>query len=365
MTDVLQPSEVKEPLSLDDPDETTDLFSDPDDANGDGKVFKTPIVRGRYKLPDPDTGKERAFSRASTIAKTIANTYMLDLWNERNIVLGMGRRPDLVTLAGTLTDDEKDKNALNDVASKAKDTAGAHAGAYHGTAVHNLVECADRGEDLPKGTSKDNVRTVQTYQEALQEYSAVVLPNMIERVVLCRELDIAGRLDRILKLDLEKVGRPLTEPAHVIGDLKTQKTMDFGALDIAMQLAIYSRADLMWNEDTGQWEEIQLNIRQDFGMVMHLPSTDTIGVLYLINLDQGWEYVKLAMDVREARKNKNLLRKVLEVDGNPWKRAIMRATSRDQLSGIWKEANSQGEWTKSLEALGMRKLAEIEADTDE
>jgi len=346
---------------LEDP-ATTDTFGDPADPefkDGD-KPFKAIISRGRYKLPDPETGKERMFSRASTISRTIADTYHLDRWNDRMIVKGMATRPDLVTLAGAV--DLEDRDTLQDIAEQAKTAAGARQGANHGTALHSLAERADHGLELPPGTHKKNVEGIETYREALSAAGATVVPDLMERVVLCQELDIVGRLDRVLEINPAALGMDIPGPVYGIGDLKTQKTMDFGGLDISMQLAIYAHGDLMWNEDTGEWEEIQLDIQQNWGVVMHLPSTGGKCEIYLINLAKGWAYVQMAMAVRRARKDKTLLKRVVTMDTNPWTRAIMRAQGKTELSRIWKDAYSRGEWNSNLEALGKQRLAVLQSN---
>jgi hypothetical protein len=347
---------------LEDPAGTgDDLFGDPADPDApDGdKPYKAIIVRGRYKLPDPDSGEKRMFSRTSTIAKTLADTYHLDRWNDRMIVAGLAARPDLVTLAGAV--DLEDKETLQDIAEQAKTAAGARQGANHGTALHALAERADRGEELPKGTHRANVKGIQMYRDALEAAGATVVPGWMERVVLCSGLDIVGRLDRVLQINPAALGMSIPGPVFAIGDLKTQKTMDFGALDIAIQLSIYANADLTYNEDTGEWEEIQMDIQRNWGLVMHLPSTGGKCDIYLINLAKGWAYTQMAMAVRKARKDKSLLKPVVHVDENPWTRAIMSAQSKTELSAIWRDAHGRGEWNSKLEALGKQRQALLES----
>jgi hypothetical protein len=358
-----------DPTALDDPAET-DEFGDPatPDPQAGDKPYPALLVRGRYDLTDPETGKKKKYSRVSTIAKTIANTYFLDLWGDRMIVKGMATRPDLVTLAGAV--DLEDKETLQDIAEQAKTAAGARKGANHGTALHALAERADHGLELPPGTHKTNVAGIETYREAMEAAGCRVVPGWVERVVLCQELEIVGRLDRVLEVDpvvlatalgISPAALGLDGPGLVysIGDLKTQKTMDFGSLEIAMQLAIYAHGDITWNEWTGEWDEIQMDITKKWGVVMHLPSTGGKCHIKLVNLTKGWVYVQLAMAVRRARKDKTLLKDVLTMDTNPWTRAIMKATTKEGLSQIWRDADSRGEWNSQLEALGKQRLAGI------
>jgi len=49
---------------------------------------------GRYLLVNPLTGKEEPFTRATTIAKTLDDTYYLEQWQLRQVAYGLGQRPD-------------------------------------------------------------------------------------------------------------------------------------------------------------------------------------------------------------------------------------------------------------------------------
>ncbi len=101
---------------------------------------------GRYLIPDPRTGQTRPWTRATTLASTLADHYGLEQWAKRNVVLGIGARRDLYTAAVACTAD--DKKALNDIVRQAEAAAKASAGANQGTALHRLTERSDAGETL-------------------------------------------------------------------------------------------------------------------------------------------------------------------------------------------------------------------------
>src|SRR5690606_327328 len=57
-----------------------------------------PIPRDRFKRPlivPPDGGTPVAYTRATTLAKTLDDTYNLQQWAERQVLVGAGMRPDL------------------------------------------------------------------------------------------------------------------------------------------------------------------------------------------------------------------------------------------------------------------------------
>jgi hypothetical protein len=318
------------------------------------------MERGRYKLPDPDTGKDALFTRVSNIAKVLEDTYHLDLWKDRMLAKGMAMRPDLVMLAGATPLEEKWKFS-NDIVRPARDTAGGSEGANHGTAFHSLTEIVDRGEPVPVGTQPDHVRQLTKYRQSLVDHGLTVVPHWMERVVLNREHRLVGRTDRaLLAQDMSLLDYPATQSGYVIGDVKSQKSMDFGCMSIAMQLAIYAHADLVWDEDAGQWDEPDVELNRDVAVVMHVPSNDpNTADIHVIDIARGWELVQVAMDVRAARKE-TLNRKLNSPSEGKWKQDILNATTKQELSSIWKTASEAGEWTDKLLALGMSRMAEIE-----
>lgn len=334
-------------------------FADPVQAKS-----KIQIVRGRYKLPDPRTGDYRMFSRASTIAKTLESTYHLDRWKDRKLAKGLSMRPDLVDLAGSM--DEDDKDGFADLVKTARDTAGANQGSNHGTAIHSLAERVDRGECLPQGTRKSNADTIRAYQNAMALAQCQVYPEYIERVVLTYigDIPVVGRLDRVANarrpalLELLRPG-----PIDMIGDLKTGTSM-LGELSFAIQLSIYAHASYLWDEDGERWvpiEDTGLELDKGVAMVMHVPSDDIRCDIQLVNIQEGWEYAHLAMDVRASQRNKNLTKLVVTASANRWMDVILRCSTKDELSEIWKEANQAGEWTSELEAAGLKRKALIES----
>ena len=51
---------------------------------------------GRYIIPHPHTGKKTSWTRATTWAKTLDDTFALTKWELRMAGLGLVARPDLL-----------------------------------------------------------------------------------------------------------------------------------------------------------------------------------------------------------------------------------------------------------------------------
>lgn len=150
----------------------------------------------RYRLPHPDTGKADGFTRATTFAKSISDTYTLSMWSQRMVGIGLAMRPDL--LMAVASTPPSDRDTLNGLVEDAKNAAGAKVGANLGSAIHAFTEMVDRGET-------PNIPTpyrphIAAWSALLEEYGLEVID--IERVVLCAEYDhkgVAGTLDRIVR----------------------------------------------------------------------------------------------------------------------------------------------------------------------
>lgn len=309
----------------------------------------------RYVLPHPVTGKTQSWTRVTTLAKALEDTYNLNQWEQRTVVQGMAWRPDLVRLAAST--DPSDKKALQDIAVRAKESARSSIGSNNGTALHNYVERMDDGQHtawwVQLGMSPETRADLDAYQATMDRFQLVPLPQFTERVLCNLELNVCGRVDRIV-IDT------IPNTVH-IADLKTQQGMTFNLLAIAIQLATYANSDYMWNEDTGEWEPMP-PLDLVTAVVMHLPVDQEECEIYDVDIAAGWEYAKLAHHIREVRKTSKTL-VTARKSNNPaiYRRAILNATTRDDLSAVWREAQSRNEWTPELQALGDTRLREITA----
>jgi hypothetical protein len=108
---------------------------------------------------------------------------------------------------------------------------------------------------------------------------------------------------------------------YVIGDVKSGAKLDYGWMEICIQLAIYAQGFNscgVWDWNTGTWgrpvspkdPEVQIKVRTDVGLIPHLPVDREPGApyatLYAVDLDFGWATAVLCGQVRAARKEGNL-----------------------------------------------------------
>lgn len=248
---------------------------------------------GRYELPDPETGKIRPWTRVTTLAKTLEDQFGITNWKIRSTIIGLTLRESLMDLA--YASDPDDKKQLADIAEKAMQAAQVDEKANQGTSLHKYTERLDAGEP---------VRAPARWQSHLDAYTAfkerkgiLTHPAMIERITVVPELSCAGTIDRIVK----------HEDTPKIGDLKTGGDMKFGGMSMAIQLAIYSHGDGLFNQETNEWEPMPAGLSQTEGLIMHLPSGEGEPQLYRVDLVKGWQMAKASVLVRDWRKDKTFL----------------------------------------------------------
>lgn len=331
--------------------EVTDPFASPVGGN-----TKTDGVRrdryGRYMAPTPPSDEspnggttDVPYTRATTMAKTISDTFALNQWGKRMVAKGLTLRPDLRALVAATP--LEDSQTLNKACDDAEAAAGAKVLANLGTARHSLTEMYDRGQPLPPLEPQEEA-DLAAYRTVLAEAGIEVLPDMIERSVFRPDFTVAGTLDRIVRMP---------DGTLRIADLKTGKDLSYGWGEISIQLAIYQGAEWGYNYQTVKWFAMPVT-DPDVGLVIHLPVGKGEATLYDVNLRAGRAGLELAHQVRDWRKLKTLAvpRQTARADrpdavsvapASPLQR-VQAATNKATLAQLWDELNPQGLWTQEL-----------------
>lgn len=247
--------------------------------------------------------------------KTWGDTWNLQMWQKRQVAIGMSGRPDLVLgvqaaiqfdpATGKLTDDAK--KAINGLCDQAGDVAGNKAGSNAGTAVHTATERLDLGESvesiaLPYPYSAD----LQAYAVLKKAMGLTFRPEHIERTVRNDALAAAGTYDRIGSCTLLEERGILAPGEKIIVDVKTEQDPLLNLIHIAPQLASYAYADVQWvptpvqgDEYAGAYEDMP-NVSRMVALVVHVRAGRAEPIL--INLVEGWEAAQAAAAQRERVK---------------------------------------------------------------
>jgi hypothetical protein len=246
---------------------------------------------GRYILTDPSTGEEQVWTRATTFADALEDSYGLTKWKQRATAVGIGMRPDILSLVQSHTMD--DKKTLDEACEQALTVASANARSNLGTALHKLTERLDRLEKFEVPAA--HAERMRAYHQLKLDHGIETAPCYVERITVLPKYKVAGTMDRIVR-HKGKVR---------IADLKTGAKLDYGWTKIAIQLALYAHGEGLWNAETGQWEEMPA-IEQDYGLVMHLPAEGGEPALHEVDLQAGWEAADICKWVRDWRHRRNL-----------------------------------------------------------
>lgn len=255
-----------------------------------------PIDVERDRWGRPVIGGQ-AYTRASTLAKTLDDTTALSNWKSRMAVLGMSRNPDLVALAATTQ--PTDTKALDDLVDKAQEFAGSARGRNTGTSIHAASEMVDYFEDTSH-LPADLLRDALAYRQAC-EWEGLT-PILAETFVVNPDVGAAGSFDRLM-YD-EQHGR------YVIADIKTGSKDDanyvlrYQGLSWATQLAIYAHGTPWAGESVG-WSDLDA-APPDLtrAVILYIPRGSGVCHPLWIDLEVGWEAAQLASKVHKIRKAK-------------------------------------------------------------
>jgi len=260
------------------------------------------------------TGTLEPWTRATTVANTLADRYGLEQWAKRNVALGLAAREDLYAQAASCT--PEDKADLNRIVEQAEEAAKSRAGANLGTALHRFTERIDQGEEVqvPAQWQPD----VRAYVEALTAHQVEVIPRSNERVVVVPSIRVAGTIDKLVRIP--------GHPHPLVADTKTgQEVVKYGMGEIAIQLSLYAGATHVWRGTTDDIKRdrygryllpdptddpdayhLMPRVDRHEALVIHLPVNQGRCQLHLVDIQAGRKAAAMALKVRDWRKRKDL-----------------------------------------------------------
>lgn len=355
-----------------------------EDAPGDGtdRLYKN----GRYALPDPVTNGARTWTRATTMAETVSDLYSLNLWRIRMVIIGLLRHPELMeelvaldqfdreTGKGKL-DPKTHKDVLNKIGGKAQALAGAKVPANWGTELHWCIERLSRDEITVTDVPEKYRDEVAAWAAGMQEHGLSAVPHLIERRIAVPVYGTAGTLDQIDRNHRTRTIRlgsrvvRIKAGEHLVGDVKTGRDLDYAWGEIAIQMSIYAQGlrqgkVARWDPeaDDGEgawvWEDCGIDpktVRDDVGVVFHMPIGSKQCTMHWIDLAEGWKAVQLCDNVRDWRKIKGLNTpfSIAEVPTEApanrptvrapsWRERFSAVTTREQASALYREYLAAG-----------------------
>lgn len=265
--------------------------------------------------------ESREYTRVTTFAEALQDSSALTRWKMRRVALGAGRRPDYVMTAASLTAEDRDRDALDDVAEKMLEASGPNA-ADVGTAVHAFTDRIDRGEELG-AVPEQYVATLDAYRHVTSVLRFVEW----ECRTVCDELETGGTPDRLGFCSIPDPDGE-TDALRVI-DTKTGR-VDYSAGKFSTQLAIYRRSR-KYHPGTGartSWEELHGQPVSRWGLVVHVPAGAGTAELLWLNLEHGDHGAAAAKIVREWRQGATAGKLLRPVFARPPRPATTDGTCR-------------------------------------
>ncbi len=338
------------------------------------ELFRIPPMRpeperdsyGRYRLPDPSTGRKTSWTRATTLKSALTDKEGLIGWKQRFAAVGMARLPHLgervLELHAEILACGKDwraakgpKDAMKALLAELHHEAGGDEGSERGTQAHTLTEYADAGrlDEVRHLATESELADLQAYLDCCDAAGIIRPPKWIERIVLNLTVGSAGTFDRLVYLP---DGRLLC------ADVKSQQDFDFGFLDAAAQMGQYVNADGVWDHESHTWAPLPDELDRRTGLIMHVPVGKATCELHEVDLVEGWESAQIAHRVREKRARSKVM-------GWPYRPAapakdrvltlIESAGHPDALAALWRDLGPRGEWTPLHTAAAAARKAEL------
>jgi hypothetical protein len=284
------------------------------------------------------------YYRASSFGKQIEDTFYLELWQKRQVAIGMARRADLVQRALAVGDPEEvrdtsqfkgRKEALNKIVEEAEEAAGSNIKSAQGTAIHGATELIDLGDDLSHLDPLLRDRA-DAYWRFCREHGMVM--TSVEVFGVEDEHRVAGTWDRT----------GWFRRKHRILDVKTSSSMDFAGIAFAVQLAKYARMS-RYDHATGErtpHEQMDL----ETGIIIHVDRNMGGPVeLYEVDLTVGQMFAELVDRIGAARREgRKSIREIHDAD--PIMRRIAGANTYEALMAVHAQTGAQ--WTDEHRASG-------------
>jgi hypothetical protein len=266
-------------------------FADEHENKGDYRR-----ANGAPMVSDPaDPTRWLRYSRPSSYAKVLDNSFALNDWKINKAMLGVAGSPAMQAQLLSLKDSDKD--GFKTIREKALDKGQANEAADTGTALHAMTARVEDTKDMfniPDEYADD----LDAYVQALCTYGLV--SEHVE-VHMCNDsFRAAGTADRIYR-----TCKPLTAPDGtiipagelILGDLKTGQKLDFSLPGYCVQMAIY--ADGVFYDVETNLRQITPPIHRHWTILVHLPVGKAKCRMIWCSVDVGLKGAQLCYEVKE------------------------------------------------------------------
>lgn len=248
---------------------------------------------GRPLIEPPDGGKPVAYTRVSTLAKSLDKQEALTKWKQRMTAIGMSQRPDLLALVQATRED--DRKTLDDACEQALAAARSQAAANTGTALHAFCERIDEGVPVDEIVASDTIKAdLHAYAHGTRWMKMLAS----ELFIVQDDIKCAGTFDRLVQID----GRVY------VADIKTGQHEPNYPHGVAVQTAIYARGTGYHPTKKRTASLASIGVDLDRAILIHLPAGQATCELYWLDTAAGWEMAQTATRVRAWHSTKPIER---------------------------------------------------------
>lgn len=283
-------------------------------------------------------------SGVSTIAKIPTDTRNLQMWEKRQVAIGLTLDPHLIE---NIAVDIENKSSVDKVVKDAIYAAKRNRAADLGTQKHRVLQLILLGREDELLTPKQH-EDAEILKRTLDKYKLTPCGDYVEQFVIWPQHSVAGRFDAVVE-------RP--DGRKALLDLKSGANAVNYPDSTEVQLALYNRAPLVSTSvdegngraEISQWRGMPSGMQSDYGYVMLVENDSTVGTLHEMDLQRGWEGAMAAF-ASLAWRRKYDKTPAPEVPAFDYLAEAMKAPSLNLLRGLWSDAKSAGLLTDELKA---------------
>lgn len=242
---------------------------------------------GNPKVIHPETGREVVYRRPSGFCEMVEARGNLEKWKMARVVEGAVTRPELLPSADDLLDNPRVCDVRAEELFKA---GGGTTAADAGTDAHLWLALLDKGE-ITRNELPEYIRPLaDNWHMMLATHGLRVVPEYVERAMVCDELGTAGTVDNIVER--------ISDGTLYVVDKKTGRQISNRPATYAGQVYIYAKSDL-YDPETGERTKVAIN--QETAFIAHLPISGESWALIPIDLTAAAEVVEVARRVHSIR----------------------------------------------------------------
>lgn len=237
-------------------------------------------------------------SGVSTLAKIPDDTYTVEQWDRRQVLIGAALDRNIVE---NVAMDIEDRDGINELVAEAKRVAGQHRKADRGSQKHRVLELILTGQEDQLITDQQKHDAI-ILKRTLDLYKLTPHDGLVEQFVAYPDQRVAGRFDCICeRSDNSLVGVDLKSGINAVKYPRST----------SVQLALYFHAPMISDKinirgkdkvSIDDWRELPDRLDRTRAYVLLVEQDAEVGSFHRIDIEHGWTGAQYALDIVAWRK---------------------------------------------------------------